>query len=261
MEIASPTTWLIQHSLGGSPLVSVARTPAGYLVRAHEVADFDVSRAGELLAVHPVDGVSQEEVSGNFSMLVEPFLHQLHGRPALHASAVLLQPAGAVAFLGPPLAGKSTLAAMMSKRYPLLADDTVPLEVDGGDLVVVPTSSRVRLRNDAAPHFGASAREWVKPSLEVTHSRDKARLAAIFQLGPQSSDVKIDGVSQQDALLMLATQLQRLDPSDPELLRSELAWLERITASVPVARLSYPRTFAGEAEIAAAISRHLRVSR
>lgn len=250
--------WLLVHAPDGIPVVSVARADdLGYVVRVHHVADFSIAGDGELRGSERAPDVSAQEATEAFDMLVRPTLHQLRGRPALHASAVEID-GGFVAFMGATRAGKSTLAALLCDRYPLVADDCLPLEPDGDGFLATPSSHHVRLRNETAPRFGVEPNAWVKPRLAVAHAKERRRLVRIYAIGSAANVATITRLSRKAALLEVAPRLHRLDPERPDLLRTELGYLERLTAAVPVAKLSYPRTYAGTDAIAAAIAEDLR---
>ena len=75
------------------------------------------------------------------------------GIPALHASAVRLE-GGAVAFLAPSGAGKSSLAAaLLGTGAELVTDDVLPVEVAGGTFVARPGLPQMRLEPDTARFF------------------------------------------------------------------------------------------------------------
>ncbi|MBL8742222.1 MAG: hypothetical protein JNK04_14035, partial [Myxococcales bacterium] len=112
---SGPVDWLIVHEREGQPFVSVGRVSHGYLVRSHGLADFLVSADGSTVSVAPEAGVDRGEVEDAFEQQVLPGIHQLAGCPALHASAVACDE-GIVAFTGPSFAGKSTMAALLSRE-------------------------------------------------------------------------------------------------------------------------------------------------
>jgi hypothetical protein len=86
---------------------------------------------------------------------VLPLVAALRGLDVLHASAVAMD-GGAVAFTGPPEAGKSTLAVSLAPHgAKLLADDVIALRRTGEQLWVEPATSLVNLRHDQGERLGS----------------------------------------------------------------------------------------------------------
>jgi hypothetical protein len=102
---------------------------------------------------------------------VLPLVAALRGLDILHASAVAID-GGAVAFTGPPGAGKSTLAVNLALRGAmLLADDVIALRRVGERLQVEPATSLVNLRHDQAERLQEQLGELGRPlgSTEKLH--------------------------------------------------------------------------------------------
>ncbi len=89
-------------------------------------------------------------------------LHQ-RGFLVLHASAVAIN-GGVVAFLGMSGWGKSTMAAALSKRYRLFADDIVAVSIDQGRVAAFPGFPRLKLGLDSVQTLGYSGRRFRKLS-------------------------------------------------------------------------------------------------
>ena len=87
---------------------------------------------------------------------VIPFILQVHGLEALHASAVLT-PQGVVAFCARSGTGKSTLAWGMTLRgYPLWSDDVVVFKVMEDSISTLPLPIQLRLLPDSLDFFSNS---------------------------------------------------------------------------------------------------------
>lgn len=128
------------------------------------------------------------------------FVLSLRGIPPLHGSAVSVG-GRAVAFLGPPEAGKSTIAAALANRgYAVVTDDILVLLETSDGLLVQPGYPRLRLwpesvsalygRDDALPPLTPT---WDKRYLDLTKNgyQFQARplpLAAIYVLAPGRQD-------------------------------------------------------------------------
>jgi hypothetical protein len=238
------TDWFIQYGDPPSFHLAVARRGSVYLVRSVGVADFLVSpRRVEAV---PVPGVSERAVRAAFSMEVVPILHQLDGRPALHASSVAVANR-AFAFAGPSGRGKSTLAALLCSdpRFRLLADDSVPLDLDdAGSVWALPSSQYLRLRSPSAHALG-EAKELLFDKYVVTRAAaaEPTRLAAVFVLGDPADSVRVEATKPRDAVAILAAHAQRMDPRDVGLLRAEFDFLDRVARGVRVLSLRYPHDF------------------
>jgi len=258
--------WLIVHEREGQPFVSVGRVANGYLVRSHGLADFFLSEDGSAVTVAAAEGVDRREVEDAFEQQVLPGIHQLAGCPALHASAVACD-AGIIAFTGPSLAGKSTLAALLSrgdaatvKAWKLVSDDHLPLMVTGDHVLAFPSSGWVRLREatlDGIKETGT----WRggKVAVDRPHEAEPKRLRRVYVIGEPAEAVTITPVSKRDGALTVASQLFRLDHRSAVLLTSELDFVESVSARVPMRLLRYPRDFDGVAAVEQRILEDLRV--
>jgi len=254
---ADPSDWIYIHELAGQRILSVRREGPRYLVRVCGVADYWVSEDAKSVEIVPLPTVERARVQEAFDHQVRPGLHQLLGAPALHAAAVST-PVGIVAFVGASGAGKSTLVAHLSLRWQLACDDYLPLRVEGDAAWATGTSGWVRLRDSTLEALGESGRvRNGKTAVDRAHDTEPRRLARIFVLGPASAQVDVSPVSRRDAALLVASHLHRLDPQSPDLLRSELGFVESIAARVPLRRLAFPRAFDRLNEVQAAIERDL----
>lgn len=194
---------------------------------------------------------------------VLPLVLNLRGRDALHATAVVT-PHGVCAFAGMAGTGKSTLAASFALAgCPVLSDNCLVIEEQGGRLAAVPAYPGLRLWNDTcaalAPRTAARSR--------VAHYTDKQRLvwqeqATNFPLTPLplrriylvtrlTDEAWTDLVTpcielcpQRQAFMALLEQTFRLDVTDAAMLVRQLHWLERIVTRIPVHRLYIPNDFA-----------------
>jgi hypothetical protein len=238
------------HERAGQPFVSIGRVAGGYLVRSHGLADFLVSGDGSAVTAAPEPGVNRLEVEDAFEQQVLPGIHQLAGAPALHASAVSCDE-GIVCFTGPSFAGKSTLAALLSregsgtsKRWKLVSDDHLPLMVAGDDVLACPSSGWVRLREASADGIRENG-TWRggKIAVDREHEAEPRRLRRVYVIGEPADAVMLAPISKRDGALVVAGQLFRLDHTSPLLLTSELDFVEAVSARVPARTLRYPRDF------------------
>jgi hypothetical protein len=233
--------------LDGVRFLSAARRGDERLLRIHGWADFSIE--GDRVVCLPIDGPSPQQLAQLFVDRVLPHILPLFGIPTLHAAVVALE-RGAVALVGEPGKGKSTLAAELAKHGRWLCDDCAALSVRER-VLVHPSYPFVRLNRDAleavsgsaelAAHAHPHTRKW---RLRQELARAPTALSTIYALGPESDIPSSEPLSARDALAELARHLFRLDPTDRAALGNEMALLERLVAAVPVVRLSFPRRFA-----------------
>lgn len=252
-ELGNEPEWFVVYESNGQRNVAVARVGTGYLVRVFGVSDYEVGASK--VTFRPLHGVAPTAVEDAYKLAVLPALHQLNGRPALHASAVA-NDQGAVAFVGPSGRGKSTLAALLSSggRFRLMADDYLPLHLDGaGQVWASPTSTAVRLRGPAAEQLNETTvfhqGKFVAERPVTAEPQPLLRVYAITV----GADTRVISMKGRDAVAAVAEHMQRLDPHDRELLRVEFEFIDTLVKRVRVAELSYPsryETAAIEAAIA-----------
>src|SRR5215472_9169724 len=142
---------------------------------------------------------------------------RLRGVVCLHASAVSIED-HAVAFVGPPGAGKSTTAAACSKMgHAVLSDDVLALEERQGSFYAFPAHPQLRLWPESAQLlYGCTERlsrfnpNWDKLGLRPgelgTRFEDRALpLSAIYVLGDRRSDPgpSLEPLRPQAALMSL----------------------------------------------------------
>lgn len=251
--VASPGVWLLSRTGSDSepPSLSIARTRDGYLLRVHGHADFLVDRAGDSILAAPFSGCDRGTLE---QLLVDQILPQvlhLRGQLSLHASAVALGDGGVLAFAGPSGAGKSTLATRLGLRGALVSDDCLALEPYSGGVTVLPSYAATRLCTDAAAALVPLDRA-VRPAsprtnklvVELPRPTGPLRLRRLYLLARSEEPPTVVRLSQRDALGALAGFVHRLDPDDRQRLVGELARLCEVVSRVPVARLSYRRSFA-----------------
>lgn len=169
----------------------------------------------------------------------------------LHASAVSIADR-AVAFVGPPGAGKSTAAAACSRRgHAVLSDDIVALSERNESFHVVAAHPQLRLwpesvevlygAADALPRFNP---RWEKLHLSSgdlgTRFEDRClALGAVYILSERLSDPApyVQPMRSQEALLSLLVDSYATRTLDREMRAKEFEVLGRLAAKVPVRRL------------------------
>lgn len=184
---------------------------------------------------------------------------RLRGRTLLHGSAIVFNDQ-AFALVGPPGAGKSTLAAAFAKRgYPVLSEDVLPISkrdsafvIDSGypNICLWPTAVKYLFGfSDALPRItpadGASA-WWDKRYLDLTKDgyrfpQKSHPLAAIYILGERRDNPMVsfvESLSANDGLMALIANTYGISSLDIAGQAQDLKLLGRVAARVPIRRVS-----------------------
>jgi len=191
-------------------------------------------------------------------------LHQ-RGLHVLHASVVALN-GGAVAFLGAPGWGKSTLAfALHARGHPVVADDYVGVEWHQAVPLVQPGFPQLKLWPEALSGLGADPERL--PPLSAQLSKRAQRVAhfdalplvlkRIFVLC-EAAAPSIERLAAQEAFVELVrhsyvVHFLRATGASAEHLRQTA----RLADTVPVARLRRPRSFGALPQLAALVEQDL----
>jgi hypothetical protein len=246
--------------------------PGGYRLTFPDHGQFDVSRDGAEVSIHPFPDSPAETMRHLLLNQILPLVLSRRGRTVLHASAISY--AGRVAaFIGRSGAGKSTLAVACARLgASIVADDClVVYPGDGyprdGGWSAVPCHAGVRLWPDALALFG-----WHDETGALTaHYSDKRRLDAVGrgtgdpELPFETRTLPLAGilymptaagiVSQapgplrgRQRAMALASEVFRIDWRDPAESRRHFDAIAAIAAKVPldVAERRTPETAASE---------------
>jgi hypothetical protein len=237
----------------GRPLLVVRRVgPAGlFWLRYADDTDFVVDHDGtEIWGCWPEPWTVDDAAT----YLVGPvlaFALRRRGVTCLHASAVALG-TRAVVLVGPAGAGKSTLAAGFARRHvPVLSDDVVALDQDGGTFRVRPGPPRIRLwpesvtalygAPDALPRLTPT---WDKRCLDLrtraAQPREPLPVAAIYVVSPgedPEAPARVERLSMVERLLALVANTSTNYLLDEALRGCEFECLSEVVRRVPVRRL------------------------
>jgi hypothetical protein len=178
------------------------------------------------------------------------FVLRRRGTLALHGSAVSIR-GQAVVFCGPPEAGKSTLAAALSRRgIPVLTDDIAALGLMNGRFYVHPGYPWVCLWPDAARSLAGDPDElrqitatWAKHYLPLdakTFESTPQPVCAIYLLASRSCQAtapRLEAVSPQEAVLDLVKTTYMNWLLDREQRAAEFDVLSSLVAHVDVKRV------------------------
>lgn len=247
----------------GEPWVTAARASNAHHFRFGRLAEFRVSAA--LIEMAPRGRVADATLRHLLLDQALPLALAAQGALVVHASAVSLQ-GRAVLFAGRAGAGKSTLAALLSRDgAPVLADDGVLLEESAEGLRAVPSYPGLRLFSDssaAAALRPAGTEESDSTKRRMVHAMRPdmfqsaaAPLGRIYVLsdGPTLS---IDRVSRRDAAIEILRHVYRADIDDPHALRRQLDAIAGVSSALDVWILTRPRDFSKAAEVARAVAAH-----
>lgn len=173
---------------GGKVLLTVDFSErVGYLLEARGVGRVLISSDGNELLCDPDPG--EPDWAFILSAQALPLAATLRGFEVLHASGVVLD-GGAVLFAGDPGAGKSSLAAALTRGGAgLLGDDAIALAESEGAVLAHPGAGSLYLRQGERDRLSAGERDSLGPATSfagreryATPTSAAAPLVALFLL-------------------------------------------------------------------------------
>ncbi|MCC6433385.1 MAG: hypothetical protein IT354_20930 [Gemmatimonadaceae bacterium] len=244
----------------GTTIITRYDDARGSWLRHRSFGTFFVSADARDVAVYPRAGVDPAMLDGTLTSQVPIFVLQRRQRPSLHASAVVTD-VGAAVFLGPKGQGKSTMAALFLRHgAALLADDTLPLRLDGGAAFGSPSLPSMRLFpesasqtldvHDSLPH--------VAPNHDKRHLTldDRFRFAAgespiraIYALARRSvtisgdASISIRALSGRDSLALLLAQTSVRSLLRPIELAPLMRAYQALVTATPLRVVEFPDGF------------------
>jgi pimeloyl-ACP methyl ester carboxylesterase len=261
------------------PWLSIGRVADGYQLRFPDLADFEVSTAGDRITCRPVARLAASTLRHLLLDQVLPLALSRSGRLVLHASAVHIPRLGSVAFVGPTGCGKSTLAAALGLRgCQVVTDDCLVVdhseksrETPGS--MAVPGYPGLRLWRDSARGLGLER----DAAANVAHYTAKRRLVtaavkfrtspspicALFVLGRRrrpAEPARTRALGSRDRFMSLAPYTYVMDIEDRRQLSQMFRSLATLAAYVPIVRLSVPdsrRRVLETAEVVMGLTRRL----
>jgi len=234
---------------GGGVGYTHAATGRGYTLRFHATCEFRVSRDGRVIRVHATPGTTPETVAILVGGHVTALLLTLAGECVLHASAVAVDGA-AIAFVGSPGMGKSTLAARLCTRgATFVTDDLLRLRQAGDGFRCHRGPPELRLRPDMRALVGdrpwAGTRQTEDARLAVRPRQvapSLARLAAIVipHGSPACTTLRLERLRGPDALFALLRHPKIRGWHAEDVVQRQFQTLGRVAAVVPVYRAEIP---------------------
>ena len=231
--------------------------------------DFWISAGGERIEYRKHRRASLESFTVYFLGQVLSFSLLARGIEPLHGSAVVVD-GRAIAFLGACGAGKSTLAAaMIARGYPAITDDVVVLRQSDNTWVVEPGIPRIELfpatarkllgARDATP-MNTGTSKLVMPLAANEAVRRPMPVETLYVLpealdpaGRAQSAIRIDPVRDADAFLAIVRSTFNSVVTDRDRLANQFAFAQRLTSSIRVRQLHYPRRLARLKDVCDAI--------
>jgi hypothetical protein len=185
---------------------------------------------------------------------------QKRGRPVLHASAVVID-REAVAFIGPPGRGKSTMTAIFLQRgATLLTDDALPVSLIDGSVHGTPSLPLMKVwRNtaecalavqDELPNLSRNSdKKLLALDGRYPFARAPVRLRAVYVLARyeplrgEREECSAQRLPSREALLTLLYQTSLAEYLLPRELAMTLPLYARLAAQTSVRLLHYPSGF------------------
>lgn len=245
------TRWL--HSADDQQFFQVRFSDAG------EYSEFTLDVQASRAWVRWSDGTPFQDVANLFLRPVLGMVLLTHAKTLLHGSLVRVNE-HAIAIVGPPGAGKSTLAAALAQRGQfILADDIVTLVDLDTRFLVHPAIPSLAVTSTAAaslfdssetlPSLWSSGGKRVvglQSEFDSTLSRfeqEPLPLGAVYYLAPRSTafvNPSIQPVSPISAVLTLIANRYNTGTLSKSQQEREFEILTRLAAIVPVRRLDRP---------------------
>ena len=259
-----PPGRVLARLAGGGRGYTHADTGRGYTLRFHSACEFRVSRDGRVIRVHATHATTPETVAVLVAGHVTALLLTLAGECVLHASAVAME-GSALAFVGSPGMGKSTLAALLCARgATFVTDDLLRLSVGGDGFRCYRGPPELRLRPDV--YALVEDRPWAetRPTEDdrlAVRPADVAprlpRLAAIVipHGSPAGTKVRLERLRRPEALFALLRHPRVRGWQAEDIVQRQFQAFGRVTAVVPVYRADIPWGPGVESELEGALLR------
>jgi hypothetical protein len=249
----------------GAVFARVHRGPGGAWIWKDGVGTCHVGPDAREVDVYPAPGADDGALGLMLLGPVSALVLQRFGTPSLHACAVLTNDGAtngrAIAFLGRPGQGKSTLAATFVRRgASLVTDDVLPLSIRDETVLGVPGPPMMKVWHETAE--GALGIPDGLPSLTATldkklfaldgryaTARQPEPLRAIYLLDRYDpvvagrANVEVRPIPVRDGLATLVAHTARGELLRPAEMARHLPLYARLVAQAPVRVLSYPSGF------------------
>jgi hypothetical protein len=228
---------------------AIVRDPSGYVARFPLLCEFRISADLRAIDVQASPSADPELLAALLLGNVLAFMLGVAGETVLHASAV--EAGGkAIAILGAPGAGKSTLAAHLCLAGArLVTDDTMRIGLDDSSAHCFQGTHRLRLRAGAAAlaeRFDRESRTRTRDgriALNLAPSSDaRPRLEALVVpvLARDAPAVEVRRLSAGEAVTALIANSRLIGWKRTTELRSQFAGLTGLAEIVPILEARIP---------------------
>jgi len=222
---------------------------AGYLLRFHGLCEVRIDGARRAMDVRVSVGGDRAMVPLLVAGNSLAFVLTLAGERVLHASAVQAN-GSALAFVGAPGMGKSTLAALLcASGATLITDDLLRLAPDGAEFRCCFGPAEIRLRANAAelarsfPGVAAAPTPDGRVAIRLGHAgRPMPRLGTVVIPRPMRTrtTLAVRQLAPAAALFALSRYPRVAGLCAPELLASQFRAFAQVASSVPVYEAEVP---------------------
>lgn len=231
--------WLAETLDGGRPVFRIGRDGDQMVAEWAGLATLIVDRAATNPRFQPQRGADPTLVAKLQAGGVHALLRHLRGGLTFHASAVATG-GGALALIGDPGAGKSTLAFALAASemhsFALLSDDCLAVDRD----LALPTESIAWLDGAARTALALPSSKGKAPVKPQRVADRPGPLRSIVQLA-FADTIRVTQLRGAAAAAVLGRALIRFVLDEPEVHRADMDRLVALFAQVPLVELARPK--------------------